>query len=51
MFTNNEIGQMQLFKDGFFQGLADLPLTETTTTTNNDTTTTTVARENLVYCC
>ena len=27
MFTNNEIGQMQLFKDGFFQGLADLPLT------------------------
>ena len=47
MFTNNEIGQMQLFKDGFFQGLADLPLTETTTT-NNDTTTTTVP-EKILY--
>ena len=47
MFTNNEIGQMQLFKDGFFQGLADLPLTEITTT-NNDTTTTTVP-EKILY--
>ncbi|RCK65086.1 Stretch-activated cation channel MID1 [Candida viswanathii] len=28
MFTNNEIGQMQLFQDGFFQALTQLPVAE-----------------------
>ncbi|KAI5956577.1 MID1 [Candida jiufengensis] len=30
MFTNNEVGQMKLFKYGYFQALADLPIDKTT---------------------
>ncbi|KAI5960012.1 MID1 [Candida theae] len=33
MFQNNEVGQMQLFEDGYFQALADLPIDPNTSTT------------------
>ncbi|CAD1813175.1 Stretch-activated Ca2+-permeable channel component family protein [Candida parapsilosis] len=31
MFQNNEVGEMELFEDGYFQALADLPIYPTTT--------------------
>nr|WOG36198.1 uncharacterized protein [Candida metapsilosis] len=32
MFQNNEVGDMELFDDGYFQALADLPINPTPTT-------------------
>ncbi|KAI5964127.1 MID1 [Candida pseudojiufengensis] len=34
MFTNNEVGQMKLFQYGYFQALADLPISATSTTSS-----------------
>ena len=39
MFQNNEVGEMELFENGYFQALADLPIepTSSTTTTSSGT--------------
>ncbi|CAK9441654.1 uncharacterized protein LODBEIA_P55220 [Lodderomyces beijingensis] len=37
MFANNEVGQMKLFENGYFQALADLPIEPKTTSTTTNT--------------
>lgn len=46
MFQNNEVGQMELFEDGYFQALADLPIYPTSTTSSASTPTPGVVDDN-----